>query len=93
MGWFGSGGTTEKYDKNGKAQLTSTEAACLVRSLGTNDLDQLIAAAAPGLIGTINSQTKGIQLTYNMVKELTQTINQQKEQIDKLNKKLEALER
>lgn len=93
MGWFGFGGQHEPYNKDGKAQLTTTESAAMLNSLGTNDLDQLIAAAAPNLTGAINNQTDGLYEVYKLVKGLTETIDKQNQQIEKISKKLEALER
>ncbi|WP_407396703.1 hypothetical protein [Anaerovibrio sp.] len=93
MGWFGFGGQHEPYNKDGKAQLTTTESAAMLNSLGTNDLDQLIAAAAPTLTKVINNQTKGLRETKQMVAELTDIIKKQNQQIENLNKKIETLTR
>lgn len=79
---------------------TGHEDDSLIQSFGTNDLDHVIAAYAPKLIHSMQEQMKGIQCTYDAVKNMNQIIEQQNEQIAKQNqqieemsKKLNALER
>ena len=100
MVWFGSGVNHEPYDKDGNPQTTGHESAAIVQSFGTNDLDHVLAAYAPGLIHSMKEQMKGIQCTYDAVKNMNKIIEQQNEQIakqnqqiDELTKKLNALER
>ncbi|KHM50662.1 hypothetical protein NZ47_12040 [Anaerovibrio lipolyticus] len=93
MGWFGSGVNHEPYDKDGNPQTTGHESAAIVQSFGTNDLDHVLAAYAPSLTKCINSQSRGLRETKQMVADLTEIIKKQNQQIEEMTKKLNALER
>ena len=93
IGWFGSGVNQEDYGKDGNPLTTSHESAALVHSFGTNDLDHVLAAYAPSLTKCINSQSRGLTETKQMVAELADIIKQQNQQIAEITKKLNALER
>ena len=100
MGWFGSGVNHEPYDKDGNPQTTGHESAAIVQSFGTNDLDHVFAAYAPGLTKCINGQSRGIEVTYDLIKKIAETLEKQNEQItrqnqqiEEMSKKLNALER
>ena len=93
MGWFGSGVNHEPYDKDGNPQTTGHESAAIIQSFGTNDLDHVLAAYAPSLTKCINSQSRGLTETKQMVAELAEIIKQQNQQIAEMSKKLNALER
>ena len=72
---------------------TGHEDDSLIQSFGTNDLDHVIAAYAPGLTKYLNGQVKITRKTYEMVQDLTAIVIKQNEKIDELTKKLNALER
>ena len=93
MGWFGSGVNHEPYDANGNPLPTGHESRAILESFGTNDLDHVLAAYAPGLRKVINNQTKGLRETKQMVADLTEIIKKQNQQIEEMSKKINALER
>ena len=72
---------------------TGHEDDSLIQSFGTNDLDHVLLAYVPSLSKCINNQAQGLRETKQMVADLTEIIKKQNQQIEEMNKKLNALER